>query len=663
MRVDITGTKRFAARLVRSTTGSVLPMVAAGTFVLLGLVGGGVDMARAYKAQRHLQAACDAAALAGRHAVLSNGFDDTAKAKAQEFFNANYNPTEQGTTDTVFSPTSDDNGDTIVGTASAKLATVIMRVFGIKSLNLSATCTASMGIGNSDVTFVLDNTGSMAWTPDGNYTWDSTATRIYALQQAMLSFYDTVAASNSGSNARIRYAFVPYSSSVNVGQLLMNLDSNYVANTMTISTRKPVNWGPVVSTWTDTGTPTNPQQQSSSQYGSTAYSDLPSCNSAKPADETSWTTYSTSTSTSTTFDPSRGANGQMVTATGTQQNQREAYYECQYQGYGRHHGGGYFVYQGYYTRQLTSYTYQAQDPIFVTTPGASFSSWLYGEFPVDVSTYKTGASASALVASSHGNAAYNTPSTWPGCIQERQTTPATSFTFDSLATGITPSAALDLDIDSAPTGDDATKWKPLWGSVTFGRGSTATSLTGNSSSSDSATYCPYHAQLLTEMNRSDFANYVNAMTPVGSTYHDIGLLWGARLSSTTGIFADNVNQAPSNGGAVSRHLILMTDGELEPSLTVNSAYGLEKNDHRVTTDGNSQTQYDNHRARYLAICQAIKARGIRLWVIAFGADVTLSSDLQTCASPNSAFKADDAGQLNTQFQKIAKQVGELRITQ
>jgi hypothetical protein len=124
-----------------------------------------------------------------------------------------------------------------------------------------------------------------------------------------------------------------------------------------------------------------------------------------------------------------------------------------------------------------------------------------------------------------------------------------------------------------------------------------------------------------------------------------------------------VNDEPSNGGSVSRHLIFMTDGELQPSPTVNSAYGLETNDRRVTTNGSSGSQYTNHRARYLAICEAIKARGIRLWVIAFGADVELSSDLTSCASPNSAFKAADSDDLNTYFQEIANQVGELRITQ
>jgi Flp pilus assembly protein TadG len=651
-----TSLKLFARRLARATGGNVLPLVAAGTLVLVGLVGGGVDMARAYKAQRHLQAACDAGVLAGRRSVTTNGFDTAALTQAREYFTANYDNGEQGTTSPAFNPTSDDNGNTVVGTASATLSTIIMKVFGIATVPVSASCTASMGIGNSDVTFVLDNTGSMDWTPDGDFTSDTTATRIYALKQAMKAFYATVADSNNGSNARIRYAFVPYSSTVNVGQLLMALDSSYVANSMTISSRRPVNWSGVVDSWTDTGSPTNPEYGDFSRQGS-RYSSKTSCESNKPSDDTSWSTYDTDTSTSTYFDSSRGASGQKVTATGTQQNQAKSDYECLYYDGNRWTSAGYYVYRRYITRQITSYTYQARDPVTVTTSGATFQDWLYGPTTIDVSGYKTG-SAQLLVSSRSGETRFNSSSSWPGCIQERDTTPATSFSFGSLATGITPVAALDLDIDSAPT-SDATRWKPLWASATFRRSGPAPSLSGDSSSASSA--CPYRAQLLTEMSEGDFGAYVDALRADGGTYHDIGLLWGARLSSTTGIFASNVNEEPGNGGTVSRHMIFMTDGELDPDLSTNGAYGIEKDDRRITTDGGGGTQYDNHRARWLAICEAIKARGIRLWVIAFGTDLT--SDLQTCGSPDSSFEADDADELNQHFQEIAKQVGELRIVQ
>ena len=113
----------------------------------------------------------------------------------------------------------------------------------------------------------------------------------------------------------------------------------------------------------------------------------------------------------------------------------------------------------------------------------------------------------------------------------------------------------------------------------------------------------------------------------------------------------------------------MTDGVLNAEMNTSTLYGIEFHDRRVTPGGASETQQEaRHRSRYLAICEAIKARGIRLWVIAFGSGVTLSDDLDGndgdgCSSPGSAFRAVDSAALDNAFQEIATQVGELRVTQ
>lgn len=648
----------FRSSLLRDIAGNVLPLAAVGTLILTGLVGGGVDMARAYKAERRLQAACDAGALAGRRAVTDAGFTDAVEEQAEQYFDANYNSMAEDTGEATFTVTSDDDGNTIEGTATSTQDTVLMKVFGFESMALSVSCSASMGVGNSDIMFVLDNTGSMDWSPDGETGVPYEETRMYALQQAMMSFYDTVSETNSGSNARIRFGFVPYSSSINVGPLLMAEDASFVADTMTVSTRQPVNWGPVVESWSDPAETTTPANGSFTRVNP-RYTTLSACNSAKPADETTWSNYDTDTETNNYFDASRGTEGRRVTATGTTTYQRKLDYECIYRD-GSSSVRGYYVNSRYITREVTSWSYQARDPIVVTTYDATFSNWLYRPVSISVSSFKTGA-AQRLVSSNSGRTRWNTTgTTWNGCIHERDTTPASSFAFVSLLTGITPGEAIDLDIDTAPT-SDATRWKPMWPAVTFRRYSVEPAITGSTSAASSG--CPHTAQLLGEMDEETFDSYVDALTPTGSTYHDLGLLWGARLSSPTGIFADNVNDAPDNGGTVSRHLIFMTDGELQPSATINSAYGIEEIDRRVTTDGTDDSQYINHRARYLAICEAIKARGIRLWVIAFGSGVDLSADLLACASTDSAFKADDAEELDEHFQEIARQVGELRITQ
>ena len=652
--------------LAHSKAGSVLPIYAVGTLVLAGLVGGGVDMARAYQAERRLQAACDSGALAGRRAVGTKGFDDAAEEQADKFFNVNFDPSIEQTSDTVFTATSPDDGSSVIGTATATLPTVIMPIFGITTIDLSVECTASMGVGNSDVMFVLDTTGSMRETPAGNFTRDPTQTRIFALQGAMRDFYDTVAASTAGGNARVRYAFVPYSQSVNVGRVLTELNKNFIADRSTVQSREPVNWSAIVDQWTSQGTPTNESQEPDTwtEYSSVEYSSESSCKNAKPSNETSWSNVGRSVDEPTEdqeiyFDSDRY---QRITAIGTQQSQRRAVYDCERytKGKGKNKVTYYKVIKAYYTRTIASTRFEARNPIPVTASGATFEDWLYRPIEYDTSSFKNFRRNTRLVdMGGPGKRTSNVAETWEGCIIERRTTPAATFRFESLDAGIVPSEALDLDIDSAPTSDLATQWAPLWGSVGFRRDTVEPNIYGSPSSAGAT--CPVASRNFEEMDEGDFDDYVATLQAGGNTYHDIGILWGARLASPTGIFADNVNDAPSNGGAVSRHLIFMTDGELQPHPDLNTSYGIEFVDRRVTADGTGGRQRARHRQRFLALCEAVKARGIRLWVIAFGTE--LDGDLTTCGSPDSSFQSDNAEQLSTTFQEIANQVGELRIVQ
>jgi len=43
---------------------------------------------------------------------------------------------------------------------------------------------------------------------------------------------------------------------------------------------------------------------------------------------------------------------------------------------------------------------------------------------------------------------------------------------------------------------------------------------------------------MTASDRSSFNTYINALQPVGGTYHDSGMVWGIRLLSPCGMFAD-----------------------------------------------------------------------------------------------------------------------------
>ena len=642
---------RILGALRRDALGNVLPMAAIGMLVSAMLIGGGIDMGRAYLVKNRLQAACDAAVLAGRRAVTSSAFDAASREQASTYFATNFDDAQMGTHGTAFSVTGADRGNTITGTASARLDATLTRIMGNDHFDLSVTCVSSMGVGNSDVMMVLDTTGSMDWALSG-----STQTRIEALRAAMKNFYTTLHTATANSSARIRYGFVPYSSSVNVGRLLYDLGPAYLADSHTIQSRAPVfvtedrrifdHWGdPVDSTGTpDTG---NYDEDSYVLHANTAYSSRDLCNAALPA-ATAWTNQGSS---STGSDTSVNGSGQQVATTTVTQPQTRTTYACFRSGDYRH------IYRRTEYRDYYTYSHSTSDPVYRTERVTRFDRWEYKPVSYDTGTYKSFAAATTNTGSS-GTAQ---SSTWAGCIEERSSTPAAAFSY-SPTTGISPTAA-DLDIDSAPGVSDGTKWAPMWPEVAYYRTSSRGSMTSTSPSPfgvRAGSYCPKPSRLLATMTQGEFNTYADSLQAQGATYHDIGMIWGARLASPDGIFAANVTDAPSNGGNVSRHIVFMTDGEMSTNYDIQTTYGIEYHDRRVTADGYTDSDA-RHTSRFRAVCEATKAKGIRVWVIAFSS--ALTTDLEACASSGSAYTASSAAQLNFAFQEIAKQVGELRVVQ
>lgn len=578
---------QFAARLSRDAGGNILPIAAIGLLVGALIIGSAVDMGRSYLAKEQLQSACDAGVLAGRRAVTNNGFDTASVNAAKAFFNTNYNDNAQTTRLTKFEPVSPDDGNTVTATASTVLDTLLMRVFLRDSFNITVSCASSMGVGNADVMMVLDTTGSMANALSGS-------TRIAALRTAMKNFYTTMSNATASSNARIRYGFVPFSSTVNVGRLLTDLDTRYIVDSRDYQSRifEPDEASDVEGNW--------------NLFSSTSYSS-DTCGGNVPA--------------TTTSDSGSGSS----------KKQNRVEYSC------RKYGTKYYVYSREVVRPYKMRYRQ------VTWP---------------TSVFKTFASTGTPT----GTNGANQNSTWAGCIEERTTVADSNFSYSS-TTGITPKAALDVNLDAAPNvANDDTKWAPMWPQLTYRRWNSRGSYTTSEPMYDGelgGTYCPVAARLLGEMTKTKYDEYVDSLNPSGGTYLDIGMIWGGRLSSPQGMWQGLVNDDPSNGGEVARHLIFMTDGEMEPNAYIPQAWGMEYWDRRVTTDMSKDAA--RHTSRFLATCEAIKDKGIRVWVVAFTSG--LSDDLKSCASDNSSYLATSATDLNTAFQEIAKQVGELRVVQ
>ncbi len=578
-------------RVLHDARGNVLPIMAAGLIPLAALIGGGIDTSRGYMVKSKLQQACDAAALAGRKALSDSNPSSDAETIAGNFFRANFPADYMGTSNskiTRLAGSQNGSGNSeYTAQATVTLPTVVMHVFGKDSFKLSITCGAIYEVSNSDVTMVLDVTGSMENDVNGNSTSNTSKKRITALKNAMKNFFDTVDDAAQNSNARIRYAFVPYVETVNVGRLL---DPSWIADTHTYQ-----------SALKETVTTTTPGE---------------------------------------VVEHFRSNNK-------TYTRNCSAYYGYWHNSYiyGRYDSStGYCIWDDYHEgTQETTTTYK------------------YSQREIDTSVYKTFAGVrnpTNLDTSMHY---------WNGCIEERETSPGATWSYNATSkriqsnTGDTP---WDLDIDSLPGGSDASKWKPHWPEISYLRNYNETESTSGERVSSN---CPNAAQKLTEMTESAYDAYVDGLTTGGGTYHDVGLLWGARLSSPDGIFQSNVREAAPNNGYVSRHMIFMTDGLLTNYEWLYTMYGIERHDRRITNQAPTRN-YDNalvaaqearSQSRFLAICDAVKAKGIRLWVVSFG--TTLTNELKTCASADSAFVSTNADELNQNFADIAQTVASLRL--
>jgi hypothetical protein len=195
---------------------------------------------------------------------------------------------------------------------------------------------------------------------------------------------------------------------------------------------------------------------------------------------------------------------------------------------------------------------------------------------------------------------------------------------------------------------------------------TGTAYSSSDLPSNPSSNCPAQMMLFRSVELSDDPNdvptwlntYLNNLVAEGSTYHDIGMTWGGRLTSSTGLFASNVN-LDADRINVAKHIIFMTDGIMEPTSTGYSAYGIETLDHRIAPDGYENTITARHTARFAAQCEAIKAQGTTIWVVAFGTSMT--TELQNCASDGRAFYSSNPTALRNTFKYIASQVADLRL--
>ncbi len=674
----VTSARSTMAALARDKRGNTLAIIAASLIPLAGMVGGGVDLSRMYIVKTRLQHACDAGALAGRKQMGGGtwAFNSyAARTAAERFFDANIQASPYGAASV--SRTFTESAGKVTGVASATLPMTLMRVLGKTTETLSVTCDAEMRLPNTDVMFVLDVTGSMG----SKAVSTDSQTKMEALKSAVKCFYETVArldtaetcaggapSGGTSNTVQIRFGFVPYATNVNVGKLL---PTDWIANNWSYQTREPQYTTNTTTNWVD-----GPVSQTSTEYQRTDSANFQNWSpNTTTATEQACIDSVPAPSTPTLSGSESGRQNEQTTGTNPRTTtwyttQPADWYEYQFRDWRdsddrcrrrRDSVSGNFV--RYYSMTSTGTE--------VTTQ--TFNRWRYALISKDISGLKNGTSWNNSVSMNIGYEGAMRSLTWDGCIEERQTVSQSSYS-------PIPSGAKDLDIDLVPsTSDPTTQWGPALPGAIYARDVTndwnqldrSESLTTTDYYNSVPYYCPTEAKKLQAWpTASTFVSYVDGLTPNGNTYHDIGLLCGARFVSPTGIFRSE-NEYTPQGGEIERHLIFMTDGEACTNDTDYAAYGFPWLDRRTTDPSSAPTGgclttgtiTQQVNARTAAICTAVKNKNITLWVIWFGAsNTTIEGMMQSCATPGRYFAARNSTDLQNTFRSIADQISQLRLT-
>ncbi|GJH19258.1 VWA domain-containing protein [Caballeronia novacaledonica] len=239
-----------------------------------------------------------------------------------------------------------------------------------------------------------------------------------------------------------------------------------------------------------------------------------------------------------------------------------------------------------------------------------------------------------------------------------------------------------------------------------------TNTTGQNLTQNSG--CLATSMTFLSQNATTLTTAVNKMTPSGSTIIPVGLLWGWRMLEPTWsqnlagtkngwTSTDPSLPKPTDGSVqnLQRVMIVLTDGlnqigaagSIPNTLYFNGLSGVGNNSLSAptvirangnkmtdgltdsselhggspidTSSGNNAGYPDDANTYQLAICSAIKAAGITIYSITFGASAsssTAQTTMQNCASPGNYYHAPDNTTLDNIFQQIAGNLGVLRLT-
>ena len=626
----------FLSRLARDRAGNTLMIVAFSLVPIIAMLGGGIDMGRTYLSQSRLQQACDSGVLAARKklgttAVVSSTPTSDVKSAGDRFFDINFQSGSYGTVSRTFTM-SVESDSSVSGTAAVSVPTTLMKIFGFNNLALTVKCQAKINFSNSDIMMVLDTTGSMRDTNSGD-----TKPKIDVLRDTVKAFYAQLEAAKT-AGTRIRYGFVPYSVNVNVGFLLK---SAWLADTWSYHgrvqkdtglTKQSDNWQTNYTYISGTSASTYTQGASTCPYSSATWVETAHWTDSNGTEN--WTYVVNGTDTSCANAPEDKFNVSSTT------------------------------YNNY------TYTYSQKYLGKKTVPDFT---WHYGLVSESLTGMKdsnpnnppVGGKVSVTMGGDP-DAPYAFDAWFNGCIEERKSYEISDYTNVDL------NQALDLNIDMVPTTNPETQWKMSLADISWLHSVTWSNSSplpwtpaGEDSDNDyihagwsGYAECPSPARKLATMTSSEVSTYVDGLVPGGNTYHDIGMIWGARLISPTGIFA--AENADTADGPTNRNLIFLTDGLTMPRELTYGAYGIEPLDQRRWSTSSTLTLTQTVEKRFSVACSEVKKRNVTVWVIGFGQ--ALNPVLSDCAGLGHSFYASNASALSDIFTTIAASMGDLRVS-
>ena len=193
----------------RDTKGNVALLFGLALIPIMIAIGGAVDYGRALLVRERMADAADAAALAiGSWTDLTEA---QLKVKAQQFFNANYPPSELGTAGAIGVKFV---GDDINVTVSGSVPTTFMELANLSNIDVGVDTTVTRRQRNIELALVLDTTGSMG-----------SGGKMSAMQSAAKKMVQTLFHDKPTSDT-LKVSVVPFAAAVNIGS--KNDDADWI---------------------------------------------------------------------------------------------------------------------------------------------------------------------------------------------------------------------------------------------------------------------------------------------------------------------------------------------------------------------------------------------------------------------------------------------------